>query len=224
MNPDENHLKFNYQKLLHSIHKACISYNRDPNSIHLVVVSKGQNITTLVSLYQLGVRDFAENYVQELNIKKKALHKICPDIRWHFIGKIQSNKIKLLTDCFCLHTVSSLKHAKLLNNLKNLQAMRVFFQLNLNDDSKRNGFSIPALESDMDELLKLRNIDIQGLMCIAPQEKTPDHWFALMQTYQHKWQNEFHLSLPCLSMGMSQDFLVALRHGATHLRIGSLLF
>lgn len=188
----------------------------------LVVVSKTRTVEEILALYALGQRDFGENKVQELLEKKPRLPK---DIRWHFIGRLQKNKVnKLIGEVFLIHSVDSIELAEKISKASEEKgnATAVLLQVNTSGEGSKQGFSKEELEENLDRLKSLSSLQIQGLMTMAPFTEDPN-------TIRHAFSNLAKLRdrlLPGgeLSMGMSHDYLEALKEGATLVRIGSLLF
>ena len=199
----------------------------------LVAVSKLQAVADISALYSLGQRDFGENYVQELVSKQPLLPS---DIRWHFIGHLQTNKVKFIAPF--VHLVHSVDSLKLLQEIdkqakKVQRIIPVSLQVHIAKEETKFGFD----EADLDNLLEhqsaaldsLQNVKITGLMGMATmtfnegdirQEFQLLH--SLFQKYAHYQTSNFHLDT--LSMGMSSDWQMAIEEGSTMVRIGSLLF
>jgi PLP dependent protein len=208
------------------IAKAAKDCGRNIADIKLVAVTKGRPFEDIESCFELGVRDFGESYAQEFDQKVKlAQQKVLQDIKWHFIGNIQSNKIKIICQAYIIHSVASIRHAELINT-NTVEIKKIFCQINLNPKNQRQGFSIDEIIPAFKAIKQLKNIEILGLMTILPTEpkKPPEFWFKQM----HKLKRQIlDLGLSKdikLSMGMSGDFLGAICHDANILRIGSAIF
>jgi pyridoxal phosphate enzyme (YggS family) len=203
-----------------------------PEKVTLIAVSKTQPADAVEALYRLGHRDFGENYVQELVAKAKELEdRGCTGIRWHFIGHLQTNKVKALLPC--LHTIHTVDSEKLARELAKRwkEAARpgklpVFIEVNIDQEDSKAGLppsEAPALAQKLSELPEL---DLQGLMCIpavAPgtQETAPTAAFTKLRELETQCRP---YTQGQLSMGMSADFEAALHEGATHIRLGTILF
>lgn len=208
----------NLELVKKAIAVACEKAGRDPNEIKLIAVSKGQSFSAILAAYQLGIRDFGENYAVELSIKQQLSYEHqLKDVRWHYLGAIQSNKINLIARADFIHSICQLRHAILINKIAQ-KKLGIFLQLNLNPDDNRQGFREKDLALAIDELKDLSMLNLLGLMMICPQgANKPAFWFERMQVLANNWALG-------LSMGMSADFSEAIAHGATYLRIGSKLF
>lgn len=197
---------------------ACQKASRTRDSVHLLAVSKNRSIQEIKALYAQGQRDFGENYAAEFHAKKEQLLTDCPNIRWHYIGQIQSNKMAMIAQADYVHSLASLKHAELLANLAT-KPITVFIQINLSGEIHRGGITPAELPNFIDRLIQFDRLKLAGLMAILPIH-TPyssSHWFKSVQDLK---QDQY----PELSMGMSEDFEEAIAYGATWIRIGRALF
>lgn len=204
---------------------------RVPKEATLIAVSKTKPIELIAAAASAGHQDFGENYVQELVEKAEAL----TDIRWHFIGRLQSNKVKLLCSApnlFAVHTIHNEKLANALQKqweLKDAPPLNVFVQVNTSGEESKGGCE-PADAPGLALAVKAcPNLNLLGLMCIgkysgAEGDASPD--FIVLRECRAAAANA--LEVPedslALSMGMSHDFESALEHGATHVRVGSTIF
>lgn len=194
----------------------------------LVVVSKKRSPAEIMAYYQLGVRDFGENRVQELIEKAQVLPS---DIRWHFIGHLQRNKVRqLIPYVSMIHSVESLSLIEVLEKeaAQINRSIPVLIQFNLAEEATKSGLFLQEADSFFEKLLPLQHIEVRGIMLIGPHTDDMakiDECFQkgaeLLHTLQAKWPS---LKLTELSMGMSQDWPLALKNGATLLRIGTILF
>lgn len=194
-------------------------------NIILVAVSKGQSISKIKTAYDQGLRDFGESYAQELNEKIAWAKSLgLDDIRWHFLGGIQKNKIKFIVNADFIHSLSSIEHAKIINE-KADEKLKIFVQINLAQQEQRQGFTEDKVTELWPEFLKLEKLEILGLMAILPQDpnKAKKFWFEKMAQLKDMLSQKFGFNYQ-LSMGMSDDFLEAIEHGADFIRIGEKLF
>jgi PLP dependent protein len=199
--------------------------------ITLVAVSKTKPVEDIIALYDLGQRDFGENYVQELVEKAVALPK---DIRWHFIGHLQSNKVKLIAPFVQLiHGVDSLKLLKEINKEagKNNRVVDCLLQIHIAQEETKFGLDEEELNEVMKEFgdLGMKNVRICGLMGMASFSDNMDlvrNEFRYLKTIfdKHAPFTIHHSPFTTLSMGMSSDYKIAIEEGSTMVRIGSLLF
>jgi pyridoxal phosphate enzyme (YggS family) len=202
-----------------------------PDSVRLIAVTKQVPVKAMRAAYAAGVRDFAENRVQEAEAKQAQLSDL-PDVTWHLIGHLQSNKAQKALECFqWIHSIDDLKLAQRLDRLavQLPQKPQSLLQVKLLPDPTKYGWSADALEHDLSALSQCENLNIQGLMTILPYglaaaeasmafQKTA----ALANTIRQ--QNLPHLQMQALSMGMSNDYGLAVQAGATMIRLGRILF
>lgn len=194
----------------------------------LVAVSKTKPAGDIQALYDLGQRDFGENYVQELTDKYGLLPK---DIRWHFIGHLQSNKAKYIAPfVHLIHGVDSLSLLREINKqaARQNRIIDCLLQVHIAEEETKFGFGLHELQ-ELHGLHEMRNVRITGLMGMASftedQHKIRNEFHALKKQFDVlKQSSTFNLQLSILSMGMSSDYKIALEEGSTMVRIGSLLF
>ena len=206
-----------YKDLTTRIHHLEKLYDRD---IRLIVVSKTQNPEKIITLNNLGQTDFGENYVDEAHEKINFMKN--SNITWHFIGKIQSNKIKMICNLFdWVHTISSEKHAKKINEISKSmnKVMNVCIQINIDNEQTKGGITLEEYDKFSSSLYGLQNIKLRGLMTIPRSDIPSEESFARMYDLYKK--NDY---LDTLSMGMSSDFVTAIENGANMLRIGQEIF
>ena len=192
----------------------------------LVAVSKIQQVSDIIAMYDLGQRDFGENYVQELVDKAG---KLPPDIRWHFIGHLQTNKVKYIAGIVQLiQGVDSLKLLKEINkeSAKISKVTDVLLQVHIAKEETKYGFDAKMLEEVIKEVPALKNIRVTGLMGMASfvddMEQVRQEFRALKEMFTSS--KAILPSITQLSMGMSADYKIALEEGSTMVRIGSMLF
>ncbi len=209
-----------------------INAELDAKHITLVAVSKTKPIEDILELYNLGQRDFGENYVQELVEKQAQLPK---DIRWHFIGHLQSNKVKYIAPfVHLIHGVDSLKLLKEINKeaAKNNRTIDVLLQVYIAQEETKFGLDEGELNSIISQLanLLIKNTRVSGLMGMASFSADMDLVRKEFQ-FLKKLFDKCSLQLPTanchlstISMGMSSDYKIAIEEGSNMVRIGSLLF
>ncbi len=195
------------------------------NGVTLVAVSKTKPVEDIRQLYDYGQLDFGENYVQELTDKQPVLPE---DIRWHFIGHLQRNKVKYIAPfVYLIHGVDSLKLLKEINKeaAKQNRVIRVLLQVHIATEESKFGFDENELEDCLQQAAAFENIAIKGLMGMASftedQNQVAGEFRALKALYD-RFGSSHNFSI--LSMGMSSDYKLAITNGSTMVRIGSLLF
>jgi PLP dependent protein len=207
--------------------RACERAGRDASSVRLVAVSKtfpGVHIREAVSAGQFI---FGESRLQEAEPK---IAELPADLEWHFIGRVQRNKVRKILQLFhCIHAVDSLKLAAYINGIAGELGLRpeVFLQVDQAGEETKGGITPAELYAAMPALAGLSHIQICGLMSIPPAVGNPEdarHWFRELRELRDDLSGKFLMELPWLSMGMSGDFEIAVEEGATHVRIGSLIF
>lgn len=192
--------------------------------INLVAVTKGRSYEQLKIAYNCGLRNFGENYIPELKekmerAKKENLH----DIQWHFIGNMQTNKIKFLSDVDFVHSISSLEKASKLNQLAT-KKIKIFLQINLNKQKNRVGFFENDVLKVLPKILEMENLEFLGLMTILPLENSKEFWFQKMVDLKEQIEAQSMVKKIELSMGMTDDFLTAIDYGANYIRLGRIIF
>lgn len=208
-----------------AISDACRVSLRVRDSVRLVAVTKTKPEEDILAAYQSGLRDFGENYVQELHQKMQNIHY--SDIRWHFIGQLQSNKVKsMVPGVWLIHTLDSLSSAKEIQKHAAAAGIvqKVLIQVNISHEEQKGGLAPSDLASFVSAVSQMPNIKIDGLMGIPPFDAIGDEAIPYFQILR-----DLSLTLPegigCdLSMGMTSDFRQAIATGAHYLRIGSALF
>lgn len=219
----------NLQKVEANIQKACQKSGRDRKEVTLIAVSKTKPIPMLQEIYDEGIRDFGENKVQELSDKYEALSK---DIQWHMIGHLQRNKIKYIVDKVeLIHSVDSVRLAEAIEHEAEKKGVEVNILIEVNvakEDSKFGIMPEETLET-VKTIASLQHVHIQGLMTIAPYVDNPEdnrpHFKKLHKLsvdIADKKVNNVNMSI--LSMGMTNDYQVAIEEGATMVRVGTGIF
>lgn len=209
------------------IREACARSGRREEEVTLVAVSKTKPWEDVRPFAELGVRDFGENYVQEALEKRSH----APELRWHLIGTLQSNKAKFIPHNFCLfHALDSLSLAQKLDRAAASVGLvqPCLIEVNVDLETSKGGVGEELLPRFLGELTALKNIRVDGLMCIpAPAPgRDPRKPFAKLRGLRDvlALSGVYPGKLPLLSMGMSADFEAAIEEGATHVRLGTTLF
>jgi len=207
--------------------RAAAAAGRSAESVTLLAVGKAQPVELLAAAADCGVGDFGESYLQEALQKIAALRSRA--LTWHFIGRIQANKTRLIAETFAwVHAVDRLKIAERLAAQRPLHAppLNVCLQVNVADESTKGGVTPAELPALAAAVARLPRLALRGLMCIPPEETDPARqraWFARLRVLKDELKRT-GLSLDTLSMGMSGDFEAAIQEGATIVRLGTVLF
>ena len=202
-----------------------------PEAVRLIAVTKQVSVDTIRTAYAAGIRDFGENRVQEAEAKQAQLQDL-PNITWHLIGHLQTNKaVKALKQFQWIHSVDSLKLARRLNALSEEFSCipNICLQVKILPDPHKYGWSMAELMSDLAELNQCQNLKIKGLMTIPPQGLDDLQTLSVFKKTQElareiSKKNLSNLKTQELSMGMSEDYNLAISAGATIVRLGRILF
>ncbi len=211
------------------VHEACERCDRDPAEVTLLGVSKRQPIERVRAVIAAGLRTLGENQIQEA-VDKSA--RLPVDLEWHFVGHLQSNKVKPAVRLFTsIHSVDRLKIARRIEIEAERQdkSLDGFVQVNLGGEPSKSGFPVEGLIEALRPLADLERLRLVGLMAIQPYEKDPEAaraWFRLLRRLRDELGSRPEWSgFPgWLSMGMSHDFEVAIEEGASHVRVGTSIF
>ncbi|MDP5238101.1 YggS family pyridoxal phosphate-dependent enzyme [Uliginosibacterium sp. 31-16] len=202
---------------------------RNPDSVHLLAVSKTWPAEAVREAYTAGQRDFGENYVQEGVEKVVALTEL-PDLVWHFIGPLQSNKTRLVAEHFhWVHSIDRLKIAQRLAEQRDAQLppLNVCLQVNVSGEASKSGVAPEDLLALARGVVALPRLHLRGLMCI-PEPSEDEHLlasrFRLLVELRDQLQRELDVPLGTLSMGMSADMAQAIAAGSTLVRVGTAIF
>ena len=210
-------IKDRYQAVIDEIERNCSLVARDPASVTLVAVTKTQSIDNVRKLYDLGHRQFGESRLQELIPKAEELPK---DIIWHFIGKLQSNKVRRAAEiCSVLHTIESESQVREFCKLS--KQIDVLIEVNIANEEQKSGILTKSLDVLHQSVIQSDQAKFRGLMTIGPIVREAEDsrpYFAELRTLNEQLGGEW------LSMGMSGNFGVAIQEGATHIRVGTSLF
>lgn len=210
------------------IAQAAEAAGRLKESVRLVAVSKTFPAADIREVYAAGQRDFGENYIQEWYEKTETLADL-PDIVWHVIGDVQSNKTKYVAErAHWVHTVSRLKTAQRLSVQRpsEMPPLQVCIEVNIAAEPNKHGVPPEEAVALAAEVAKLPNLNVRGLMCVAKAESSDEELRAQFQTMQRLLAdvNAAGVAADVLSMGMSADMAAAVECGATHVRVGSAIF
>lgn len=206
---------------------ACRRAGRDPGEVELIGVTKNFGPEAVNDAWAAGIRLIGENRVQEAAAKMPACRG---GPEWHLIGHLQRNKVRTALELFTvIHAVDS---PRLLEQIARVaaeggQRPRILLEINVSGESSKFGLSPAAAPAAIELALRLPELTLEGLMTMAPFAPDPElarPAFAALRACRERWERQFGIALPRLSMGMSHDFEIAVEEGATWVRIGSALF
>lgn len=219
----------NLKQVEDNIQKACDKAGRKRDEVTLIAVSKTKPVSMLSEIYACGTRDFGENKVQEICDKREQLPT---DIHWHMIGHLQRNKVKyIVSDVALIHSVDTYRLAEEIN----IQAKKVnrvvpiLIEVNVAEEISKFGITVDETLQLVQEISKLENLKIQGLMTIAPYVEDPEEnrpYFKKLRelSVDIAKENIDNVSMDILSMGMTGDYMIAIEEGATMVRVGTGIF
>ncbi len=209
----------NLKKVNEHIKLAAEEANRSTDVITLIAVTKTFPVSDIEILYSLGMREFGENRDQEASEKVGLLPN---DVKWHFQGQIQSNKLKSITSwASYIHSVDQLKYAQIISSHSGGEEKSIFIQVSLDKPPQsRSGVNPSDLIELAGAISQLPGISLQGLMAVAPVHAPAEGAFAELATIRSEFSRTFPAA-KSLSIGMSGDYQIAIKYGATHVRIGS---
>ena len=222
-------LKENLEYVESQIREACERSGRLREEVTLIAVSKTKPVSVLKEAYDLGVRVFGENKVQELADKYEELPK---DIRWHMIGHLQRNKVKYIIDKVeLIHSVDSLRLAETIEKeaAKHNITANILIEVNVAKEESKFGLMPEELDEFVSEVAKFPHIQVQGLMTIAPFVDDPEENRGIFQRLRKlsvdiAAKNVDNITMCILSMGMTNDYIVAVEEGAAMVRVGTGIF
>ena len=210
-----------YKNFKDNFNKSVTDAGRNISEIDLIAVSKKKSIEDIKQVIQAGHKSFGENQIQEVESKWISLNKEYPNLTIHFIGSIQSRKVKsIFQHCDVVHSIDRLKIVELFNKLEGQHnvSRKYFIQINTGDELQKSGVKLSEADEFIANCINNYQLNIIGLMCLPPINEDPkSHFLKLL-----KLRDQF--KLPSLSMGMSSDFKEAIETGATHIRVGTQIF
>ena len=222
-------IKENIEQVESNIAKACACAGRDRSEVTLIAVSKTKPIEDIQEAIACGMTEFGENKVQELTHKMEV---IGTDVTWHLIGHLQTNKVKYIVDKpLLIHSVDSVKLAAELQKeaAKKQAECQILLEVNVAEEESKFGFHYDEVLTAVQEIAAFPNVHIQGLMTIAPFVENPEdnrEIFAKLHKLllDIKTRNIDNVNMSVLSMGMTNDYMVAIEEGATMVRVGTGIF
>ncbi|MBC2704318.1 YggS family pyridoxal phosphate-dependent enzyme [Desulfobacula sp.] len=223
-------IKDNFDRVNKQIVDAVMSCGRKPDTIQLIAVSKRKSVKMIMEGIQAGAKHFGENYIQEAIEKIDVIgkNKIC----WHFIGHLQSNKAKFAVKYFeYIHTVDTLKLAKSIDKQakKIDKIQKILVQVNIGKEETKSGTRTEETIELIKQISTFENLSLQGLMCMPPYFSDPEKariYFKQLGLLKEKIMARKlgNVTMEHLSMGMSNDFKVAIEEGSTMVRVGTSIF
>ncbi len=223
----------NLRNLQEEIRTQAVKFDRDPQDINLIAVSKTHPLSDILAVHEAGQRAFGENKVQELCEKMEEASPLveAQDISWHLIGTLQRNKVRFVVGKVALiHSVHTLKLLKQLERIAAEQELEqdILLQVNIAQEETKHGFAVEELAAAYDYVETCPHLHLRGLMTMAPDFSNKDDAFPIFQKCHELYQDLQKVygqeQINTLSMGMSADFPQAIAAGATHLRVGSHIF
>ncbi len=221
----QNLIAENYKRVRSNLESAALSAGRAPEDVKLVAVTKTVGLAEIRGCIALGMIDFGENRLQDALPKFREL----PDVNWHFIGHLQSNKAgNVIRHCSLIHSLDRLSLARAIQQGGERQDRQIgcLVQVNISGEQSKYGLAPEGLPAFLEELRSFPRIRVSGLMAMAPLVDHPEQarpYFRRVRELQQKYATS-EVPLTELSMGMSGDYLVAVEEGATMVRVGSVLF
>ena len=222
-------LSDNLHEVQENIRKACERSGRNPEDVTLIAVSKTKPVSDIEQIYAAGIREFGENKVQEMNDKQKVLPG---DINWHMIGHLQRNKVNYIVDNVAMiHSVDSVRLAEEISKeaVKKNVTVDILVEVNVAKEESKFGLYTEDVRQFVEQISKLPGINIKGLMTSAPFVDNPEdnrQYFKKLKdlSVDINAKNIDNVHMDFLSMGMTNDYVVAVEEGATHVRVGTAIF
>lgn len=219
----------NYKYIKQQVIETAKNCGRNPEEITLIAVSKTKPLSDIEELIQIGVEDFGENKVQELCDKYENASK---PVHFHLIGHLQTNKVKYIVNKVCLiHSVDSVKLAKEIQKeaAKKQVTAQVLIEVNVAEEESKFGLHVDEVIPFLEEISVLPNVHVNGLMTIAPFVENPEENRNYFRTLKQLSldiisKNIDNIDMNVLSMGMTNDYKVAIEEGATMVRVGTAIF
>ncbi len=220
-------IKKNINEINERISKGSLKSERSSDKVTLIAVTKTRSTEEINKAIEAGITDIGENKVQEIINK---YDKVLP-VRWHMIGHLQTNKVKYIIDKVkMIHSVDSIRLAKEINKraIQNNLVMDILVQVNIADEESKFGLKPKSLESFLNDLEEYKNINMKGFMMVAPfaehAEEVRIHFRQMKQLFDTYKRSKCFENMVYLSMGMTNDFEIAVEEGANMVRIGTAIF
>jgi pyridoxal phosphate enzyme (YggS family) len=222
-----NSIAANLERVREQIASAAANAGRSADDVELVTITKTHPAQKVREAIQAGQTLFGESRVQEARAK---IPELLSNIRWHFVGHLQKNKVRQALPLFeMIHSVDSRALAQDINRIAQEEGLypRVLLEVNVAGEGSKFGFAPNGLREQMETLLALPRLSIEGLMCIPPlavESENSRKFFVQLRELRDSLEKEFNVKLPRLSMGMTQDFSIGIAEGATLVRVGTAIF
>jgi pyridoxal phosphate enzyme (YggS family) len=217
----------NLERVREQIAQAAAKAGRSVDDIELIAISKTHEAAKVREAVDAGQTLFGESKVQEARAK---IPDLPSNLRWHFVGHLQTNKIRHALPLFeLIHSIDSLPLAEDINRVAEEEGLhpRALLEVNVAGEGSKFGFAPEKLRAEMESLLALSRLSILGLMCIPPiaeEAESSRKYFVRLRELRDAFQTDFRVDLAQLSMGMTQDYAVAVEEGATLVRVGTAIF
>ena len=217
----------NLERVREQIARAAANSGRSADDVELVAITKTHPAEKVCEAVEAGQTLFGESRVQEARAK---IPELSSNLRWHFVGHLQKNKVRQVLPLFeMIHSIDSFALARDINRIAEEEGLypRVLLEVNVGGEGSKFGFAPDDLRGQMEALLALPRLSIEGLMCIPPlavEEEDSRKFFVRVRELRDSLEKEFSMKLPQLSMGMTQDFVIGIDEGATLVRVGTAIF
>ena len=222
-----NSIAENLQRVREQMAQAAAKAGRPVEEIELVAITKTHPAEKVREAIEAGQTLFGESRVQEA---RRKIAELPSNVRWHFVGHLQKNKVRHALPLFeMIHSVDSLALAEEINRIAQEEGLhpRVLLEVNVGGEGSKFGFAPEKLRTELESLLALPRLSILGLMCIPPiaqEVEASRKYFVQLREFRDSLQTEFRVDLAQLSMGMTQDYWIAVEEGATLVRVGTAIF
>jgi len=211
----------NFRNVTDRIALACERAGRSPDEVTLVAITKTHDAATVRAAFEVGLRHFGENRIQEAGSKLAELEDVKSQSTWHMVGHLQTNKVKTAVELFdIIQSVDSVKLADFLSRNTH-KPLPIFLEVNIGEEESKSGFSVAEISQSVSEIGKMQNLEVRGLMTVAPWVSDPEE---VRPVFRQLRDLRDSLGLAELSMGMTDDFEVAIEEGATSVRVGRAIF
>jgi hypothetical protein len=222
-----NSIAENLQRVREQVAQAAAKAGRPVEEIELVAITKTHPAEKVREAIEAGQTLFGESRVQEA---RRKIPELPSNLRWHFVGHLQKNKVRHALPLFeFIHSVDSLALAEEINRIAQEEGLhpRILLEVNVGGEGSKFGFAPEKLRAELESLLALPRLSILGLMCIPPiaqEVEASRKYFVQLREFRDSLQTEFRVDFAQLSMGMTQDFWIAVEEGATLVRVGTAIF